>query len=107
MNATELAQLFVNYAEAQKQLDAMRVQIEAAVLDLGESQKIAGVKATYYNPTIETDYEAAARAHGAPQSLIKMHSTTKVTTAWKAVAEEAGADLSAYQTTKPARVVVK
>lgn len=107
MDAIQLTQLFVEYAETQKKLEELRQQIETEVLALGESQKIAGVKATYYQPSVETDYEGACRAAGVSDESITAHSTMKQVTRWAELATAINANVRAFQTEKPARVVVK
>jgi hypothetical protein len=107
MNAIELTQLFVKFAETKAALEALQAQIEAEVLTIGESRKIAGVKATYCQPSDEVDYQAAAKAAGATPDVISKYQTVTVATSWKGVATEVGADLAQFTSTKPARVVVK
>lgn len=107
MNAVELTKLFVEYQECYSKLQELEEQIKAEVLLVGESQKIAGVKATYYAPGFETpDYGLAARQAHAPQDVIEKYSTTTISTKWAEVCKE----LNIYAppgAEKPARVVVK
>jgi hypothetical protein len=107
VDQVELAKLFVEYKETQDRLEALRGTIESAVLELGESVKIAGVKATYYQESMDVDYERASLDHNASEDLISSCSTYKETTSWKKVAEIVCPDLSVYTEKKPARVVVK
>jgi len=88
VNEIELTQLFIDYAETQKRAAELRAQIEAAVLERGESANIAGVKATYYKPGFETpDYKTAAK--DAPAELVAQFSTTTTTTKWAEVCKAA------------------
>ena len=103
----ELTQYFIEYAKTNQRLAELRKLIEGAVLDIGETRKIAGVTATYYKPSHETpDYEGAARRVMPLNFDLTPFSTTTVTVSWKSVCEslfatpEEGAE-------KPARVVVK
>lgn len=108
MNEIQLAQLFVDYAEALKVEQELRLNIEEAVLELGESRVIAGVRATYYNPSFGTpDYEAIARNNGASPELIAACSETKVVTKWQKVCDLLNAQIPRDGELKPARVVVK
>ena len=104
MNEIELTQLFVDYAETQKRAAELRAQIEAAVLERGESATIAGVKATFYKPGTETpDYKAAAV--NAPAEIVAQFSTTTTSTKWAEVCKAAGI-VAAPGAVKPARVSV-
>lgn len=109
MDEIELTQLFVQYAETQKKLSELKAKIEAQVLDIGESRKIAGVTATYYQPTVDIDYEAAAKSVMPNDFDTLPFSTVKTTIRWKDVCEAVGADtiFLEYATEKPARVVIK
>lgn len=107
MNEIELTKLFVEYKETANKLADLETRIQLEVLILGDSQKIAGVKATYYAGSMEYDYEAAAREKGVSEEIIKRHTTIKETPRWKEIAEVAQADVSQFATSKPARVVVK
>lgn len=107
MNDIELAELFVAYAKVSAAESELRAKIEQAILNLGESKTIAGVKATYYNPTYGAlDYEGCAKKYKAPEEVIARHSTTKVITKWQAVCDEMNYIVPMGEL-KPARVVVK
>jgi len=107
MNAIELTKLFVDYAEATKKVDELKAQIETEVLTIGESQRIAGITATYYKIGFETpDYGTAARNAGAPQDIIEKYSTTTTTTKWSEVCKEIGLVVPPGAE-KPARVTIK
>ncbi len=107
MNAVELAKLFTDYAETKAKLTKLEEQIQAQVLEIGKSQAIAGVKATYYNPTVKYDYFLAAMDKRPTPEQIGQFSTTTTTTKWKELAESIGADLKKFEKAEPARVVVK
>lgn len=107
MNEIELTKLFVEYKETAVKLAELEAQIQAEVLAIGDSQKIAGVKATYYKPSFETpDYRAAATEAHVPDDVIKMHTVITESVSWKAVCEHCGID-APLGAEKPARVVVK
>ena len=107
MDAVELTMLFVNYKNTADALAALEAQITQAVLELEASQKIAGVKATYYQPSLETDWEAACKCAGVIDELVEKFTVTKKTVSWAKVAGIALVDGEGFQTEKPARVVVK
>ena len=107
MNDIELTELFVEYSKTQQRLAILESAIQTEVLKRADSQKIAGVKATYYQAGIEYDYEAAAKAKGVTDALIAEHATVKVTPRWKEIADVVQADVAKFAVEKPARVVVK
>ena len=109
MNEIELTKLFVAYREAVAYAAELEEQIKAEVLQLAESQKIAGVKATYYEESTEYDYEGAASGHPmVADSTIELFTTVTERVRWADVCEHIGLDKSEIPSVeKPARVVVK
>ena len=61
MDATELAKKMLEWQEAQAKADLLKMDIEAAVLELGETQTVGNVRATYSAGRKSYDYEAAWR----------------------------------------------
>jgi hypothetical protein len=107
MDEIELTHLFVKYAEAKKAMEEMRAKIEAAVLEIGETRKIAGVTATYYKPSHETpDYEGAAKSAMPVDFDITPFSTFTTSVSWKSVCD-ALFIVPAQGAEKPASVKVK
>ena len=107
MDAIELTKLFVEYAEVTKKIEELERQIKHEVLGIGESQKIAGVTATYYKAGFETpDYKTAAINACATQQIIDKYSVFTVTTAWKEVCREGNVEVPPGAE-KSARVTVK
>jgi hypothetical protein len=107
MDEIELTELFVSYSKAMKVMAELKTKIEAAVLERGETVKIAGVTATYYKPSFETpDYENAAKA-AVPEGFDYVpFSTVTTSVRWKEVCEAIGVAAPAGKE-KPARVVVR
>ena len=107
MNEIELTQLFVEYAECNKKSAELKAKIEAAVLERGETTKIAGVTASFYKPSQETpDYENAAKSSMPEGYDVSPFSTVTTSTRWKEICEALGVVAPAGKE-KPARVVVK
>lgn len=107
MNEIELTQLFVEYAECNKKMAELKTKIEAAVLERGETVKIAGVSASYYKPSFETpNYEAAAKSAMPDDFDIGLYATVTTSYRWKEICE-ALFITPAPGAEKPARVVVK
>jgi hypothetical protein len=107
MDEIELTELFVSYSKAMKVMAELKTKIEAAVLERGETVKIAGVTATYYKPSFETpDYESAACAVIPEDFDYSPFSTVTTSIRWKEICESVGVVAPAGKE-KPARVVVK
>ena len=62
MNATELATRMLEWETTQRAADALRTEIEAAVLALGKTQTVGNVRATFSAGRKVYDYEAAVTA---------------------------------------------
>ena len=107
MDEIELTELFVSYSKAMKVMAELKTKIEAAVLERGETVKIAGVTATYYKPSFETpDYENAAKA-AVPEGFDYVpFSTVTTSIRWKDICEYLAVIAPAGKE-KPARVVVR
>lgn len=107
MDEIELTQLFVEYAECNKKMAELKHKIEMAILERGETVKIAGVTASYYKPAFEKpDYEAAAKTFMPPDFDLAPFSTVTTSVRWKDVCEALSIVASPSEE-KPARVVVK
>lgn len=61
MNASELASAMLAWENAQRLADALRIEIEAAVLEIGKTQTVGNVRATYSAGRRTFDYEAAVK----------------------------------------------
>jgi len=107
MNEIELTQLFVEYAECNKKMAELKSKIESAVLERGETVKIAGVSASYYKPSFETpDYQHAAKSAMPENFNLAPFSTTTTVVRWKEICDSLFI-IVANGPEKPARVVVK
>jgi hypothetical protein len=112
MNAKQLAQLFINYKEATDKVVALEEKIKAAVLELGESQKIAGVTATYYQQSVTTDYktvcEDALAKELIDEDAVEEFTTHTKTVKWAEVVKKYALEIHSHlKTVNGARVVVK
>lgn len=109
MDDIELARAFVTYATIKKQLADLEELIQKAVLEKGESVKLAGITASYYKPAVDVDYEKAARSAMPEDFDLLPYSTIKTVVRWKDVCDVVKADtgLAEFREEKPARVVIK
>ena len=107
MDEIDLTQLFVDYANTKKYLDELAKKISWAILDIGETRKVAGVTATYYKPSHETpDYEGAAKSVMPPDFDLTPFSTVSTSVSWKSVCD-ALFIIPAEGKEKPASVKIK
>jgi len=60
MNANELAQKMLEWGEKNMELALLTAEIETAVLELGKTQNVGNVRATYRNGNKRYDYQKAA-----------------------------------------------
>jgi len=111
MDVVELTKLFVEYKETNDRLESLEKQIQKEVLLLGDSQKIAGVKATFYKEGVELDYEGAVREKGVDEQFVEQYSTMTPKPRWKEMCEvlEISEEelLAKFSKPKESRVVVK
>jgi len=87
MNASELALKMLEWEKARRDLDLLESEIKEAVLELGKTQTVGNVRATFTNGRSIYDYEGAARKAEFPDDVIDVHSKTVVD--WKKICETA------------------
>lgn len=63
INMSELAQKMLEWEEVQTKADALALEIGEAVLELGKTQTVGNVRATYSAGRKRYDYELAAKSH--------------------------------------------
>ena len=106
LSEMELAQLFVNYAEANRNVEEIKSKIEKEILARGGSQTMAGVEAKFYQAGFETpDYENTAKENMPKNFDLSPYITVKPTTKWKEVCEAIGVEAPQGAPTE-ARVLV-
>jgi len=101
MDMSTLAQKMLEWETITRQADQLAGEIQAAVLELGKTQTVGNVRATYSNGRKTYDYESARQV--APIEVIAAHTTPKVD--WKAVCDEL--DIDAPYTQGEPSVTVK
>ncbi len=85
MNASELAAKMLEWEKRKVELDALTTEIEAAVLDIGKTQVVGKVRATYSGGRATYDYQTPC-AEVSPDVLARFASEQR-TTDWDAVAD--------------------
>lgn len=87
MDMSQLAALMLEYEQVQRKADAMKAEIEAAVLEIGKTQTVGNVRASYSGGRKSYNYEAAAR--DVPPALIEANTKTRVSIDWRQVCVDA------------------
>lgn len=75
MNVSELASKMLQWEAQKRALDALADEIIAAVLELGKTQVVGKVRATYSQGRKTYDYKLAAMEKSAPAEVIAAHTT--------------------------------
>jgi len=87
MNATELAEKMLQWQEAQKRADVLKVEIQHAVLAIGKTQTVGDVRASYSRGRKVYDYEIGGRT--ASEEIIALHTKTVTSVDWRKVSKDA------------------
>lgn len=88
MNASELAKKMLQWEEERKNLDILETEIKNMVLEIGKTQTVGNVRASYFKGRAKYDYETPGVQ--APQEIINIHSHSEIEIDWMEVATEAG-----------------
>lgn len=117
MNATELATRMLEWEHTQRAADALKAEIEAAVLELGKTQTVGNVRATYRAGRKSYDYEAAVTAFADNaannddaatfnriQIISRFHSRTVYD--YKSIASELGLDAPSKSQSEPSVTLI-
>lgn len=101
MNASELAQRMLEWERVKAELDALTTEIEDAVMDLGETQTVGKVRASYSGGRKTYDYETAGQ--NAPPSIIEdfTEEVTTIKTDWRSICKKAGIEDVPFRQSDP------
>lgn len=103
MDASELAKLMLEWERLTRKAEFVEIQIQEAVLEIGSTQKVGNVHASFSKGRGKYDYQGAYESNGelASEDLLD-RCTTKVTD-WKKVCEAMGIDMESHyvQTSGP------
>ena len=107
MNASELAGKMLEWEQAKRSLDALTAEIEAAVLEVGQTQTVGNVRATYSGGRKQYAYEEAvlSRNNADDAPVLQAHTVTVLQVQWKAVCEALGITDIPYLQTPPSVTV--
>jgi len=86
MNSSELASKMLEWERIRKELDAIEASIKESVMELGKTQTVGNVTASYRSGTRTFDYQAScATVDG---ETLSKYSTARDIINWDAVADE-------------------
>ncbi|MCP4139079.1 MAG: hypothetical protein GY755_02120 [Chloroflexi bacterium] len=87
MNAKDLAEKMLEFSNAQTKANELKVEIEAAVMELEKTQEVGNVKATYRKPRKTYLYEDAAKLR-ADHSTLDKHTKVTKRIDWREICKE-------------------
>jgi len=101
MNMSELAQKMLEWEELVKQANALEEEIKAAVLEIGKTQTVGNVRASYSGGRNTYDYETPAKT--ADAELIQKYTITETVTStdWRAICKDADIEPLIVKTSPP------
>lgn len=96
MNASELATKMLEWESLYLQLKKLEDEISDGVLEIGKTQTVGNVRATFSNGRKEYLYEEAYNKSGivAPQEVMNAH--TKISYDWRSICSALGIDATNY-----------
>jgi len=92
MNSSELAMTMLEWEEKRASLDTLESAIKAAVLELGKTQTVGRVRASYSGGRASYNYQKAAQGHPTvSEDTIALFTTVpEPRVDWKSICEHAG-----------------
>ena len=85
IDLSHLAHMMLKWEASRRYLDELEAAIKDTVLQLGKTQTVGNVRATYSNPRKRYDYETPGQA--APHHIQAEHA--KIVIDWRAVCKDA------------------
>ena len=101
MEANQLAQKMLEYAAYQARADALETEIKAAVMELGKTQTVGIVKATYREARKFYDYRKGAQQGNADHVDIEKHTRVTEKTDWRGLCADIGVEDIPFTIGKP------
>ena len=78
MDASELALLMLEWEKVQRKAQELEDKIKPVVLEMGKTQTVGNVRATYSQGRKSYDYEEAAATARVPEDVIAVYTTPSV-----------------------------
>ena len=109
MDTTELAQKMLEWERRTREADALAAEIRAAVLDLGKTQTVGHVRASYSAGRKSYNYQAAADGHPwVSMATVSLFTTTIPQTEkvdWAGICKHAGIEDMPFTQSEPSVTV--
>ncbi len=108
INMSELAKMMLQWELAQRKADEIKEAIQDTVLQIGKTQTVGNVRASYSAGRKSYDYKEAAYDHPmVGRATIELFTTTPVPTIdWRGICKHVGIDDVPFTQSEP-RVTVK
>lgn len=94
MDATELAMKMLEWGKLQREASTLAEEIEAAVLEIGKTQTVGSVRASYSKGRKKYDYQEAADGHKfVSEATVSLFTTVIPQTEsvdWRGICKHAG-----------------
>ena len=91
MDGSQLALAMLDWERKRRELDALEQQIRDAVLDLGKTQTVGNVRATYSGGRRSFNYQAAADGHPmVSEATVALFSSVVTTVDWAGICKHVG-----------------
>jgi len=92
-DASELAKMMLRWEQQIRALDELEAAIRDSVLEIGQTQTVGNVRASYSAGRKQYDYEEAATGHPmVSDTTVGLFTKTRITTTidWRAICKHAG-----------------
>ena len=92
-DASELANMMLRWEEQKRLLDVLEEAIRASVLEIGQTQTVGNVRASYSAGRKQYDYEEAATGHPmVSDTTVGLFTKTRTTATidWRGICKHAG-----------------
>ena len=106
IDLSNLARLMLRWEKQKRALDELEAAIKDTVLQIGKTQTVGHVRATYNNPRKSYDYEGAADGHPmVTDATIALFTTPKID--WRGICKHADIKPIVTPGTGPGSVSIK
>jgi hypothetical protein len=104
MNASALATKMLEWEQKRLELDALEADIKAAVIELGKTQTVGNVRASYNKERKSYDYRGAAEGHMmVGDATVALFTTPKID--WRGICKHVGIEEVPFTQSSPSVTV--
>jgi hypothetical protein len=91
MDASALARDLLRWEQKRRELDELEAAIKDSVMQIGQTQTVGNVRATYNKGRKSYDYQAAADGHPmVSEATVELFTTTTPKIDWRGICKHAG-----------------